>query len=238
MAWPVMVLTRAWPTRERAESFDRWQLTKHIPEAITAPGRLGAAYYRSLETVPPAFCAVGVRMAVYGATTLEELFKSMDSPQLKAALADGIKWFDAFHRLDGQEFTGNVYYECQRLGADHRWDGDHAVLVDRWEMTHDRDQVISRLGEDYLPLMASIDGVESVLSFEPAEKQSPVAFYRSPGRFMVWTRFTSPKHLQAALATGSVESCHRSLAGLTEDVPYATHEAYEFVFERHPDLSR
>jgi hypothetical protein len=231
--WPYLLLTRAWPAADRAESFDRWQYSKHIPELIQAPGITGAAYYRSMDGVPPAFTVPGLRMAVYAAQSTQGLFQWMESPELAGALADGIQWFGAFHRLDGQDFTGNVYRRHSSTVNRGQVGELHGIMVDRWEIDAPAQAVTAALKERYLPALASLEGVESVTSFERSAEQPPIAFYRSVGRFMVWTGFARAEDLEAAAGSGALAECRAGLAGTLDTASYSTHEAYRLVFHRN-----
>ena len=93
----------------------------------------GASYWIAAEAnsgVVAPWVLPGLRMACYYAADAAQMETWFSSAGLGDAIEDGSSWFDNFHRLDGQLFTGNVYEFAGGRPSERRGD---AVLVDRWE---------------------------------------------------------------------------------------------------------
>ncbi len=222
---PVMLLTRAWPVRSRAAAFDAWQRSRHIPQIVGGGLLKGAAYYASVEEGVPASCvAPGLRMAVYFATGTRALSRWMVSPSLKEALSDGVTWFDAFHRLDGQSFTGNVYTPVHGTG-----ETTATLLVSRWDLpTKSAHDVVA---DAYVAALNLLPEVVSVGVWRRVpDELVPIGYYRSPGQRMCWATFNSLEAQSTALASDAFKEAGRLFDQFTGDGRYATHEAYAFAF--------
>ena len=112
MGPPRLCYSPARPGSEARSGFDDWQRTRHIPEIVSSGLLLGASYWIAAEAnsgVAAPWVLPGLRMACYYAADAAQMETWFSSAGLGDAIEDGSSWFDNFHRLDGQLFTGNVY---------------------------------------------------------------------------------------------------------------------------------
>jgi hypothetical protein len=179
--------TRAWPRREIAADFERWQAERHLPEALTAPGVLAAWYYDTVtQGLPQGWIGSGSVMVNYICESLDGLFAFVQSPELDAAVADGITWFDRFNELDGADYTGNIY---EVTSVWHAGDGSVrpglAVVCERFEGGEHGEGLDAWLAESHLPEIAELPGVVRARTLRAVRHGSPLPYYYSPGDRMV-----------------------------------------------------
>ena len=232
----VMLLTRAWPAPEARSDFDHWQRTRHIPEILSADLLQGASYWIAAEPngrISAPWVLPGLRMACYYAAGAPQMETWFGSAGLGDAIEDGTSWFDNFHRLDGQLFTGNVY-ECAGGCPSERL-GD-AVLVDRWESAEPvvAADVPVEAARRYCNTLADLAGVVSSTAWMRVKWPVAVSYYRSLGSCMVWTEFDSIEELQASLVSGEVSAAAMALQPALVGAQYRTHEVFVRGFKLEP----
>jgi hypothetical protein len=246
MTSQAMVLTRAWPVVTAALDFDRWQAAKHVPDLVGSGLIDEARYYVALEEgLRPRFVGVGLRMAVYFAPDVGMLRQYLDSATVAEAVADGITWFDSFHRLDGEPFTGNMYVRVADrgdparsgpLGAARAADapdagpGDGYVLVVRWEHPDRTADSRARVAAELLDLIAALPGVATASSWCVTDLPIAIPFYRSPGADMIWTEIASRGALDEVMEGLRDGGAGKMLDQVAGEARYATHEIFRFSF--------
>ena len=209
----VMLLTRAWPASEARSGFDDWQRTRHIPEIVSSGLLQGASYWVAPEAnsgVAPPWVLPGLRMACYYGADAAQMETWFSSAGLGDAIEDGSSWFDNFHRLDGQLFTGNVY-ECAGGRPSER--GGDAVLVDRWESGEETPEAGTSVeaAQRYCNTLANLGGVVCSTVWRTVKWPVAVSYYRSLGSRMVWTEFDSLEALRSSLAAGQLAAAATAL---------------------------
>lgn len=172
--------TRASVKEDYRDEFDAWQRERHVPEILQAESCVSAAHYRTVEDRAPQGWRGSANVATqYLARSVDDLLELLASPEVEAAVADGVLWFGKFNELDGVEFTGNIY---EPLAAH----GDEAVTagplaVERFEVPErELDEFDAWLG-DYTARFARLPGVSRVRMFGAVRQGSPLPYYYSVG---------------------------------------------------------
>ena len=232
----VMLLTRAWPASEARSGFDHWQRTRHIPEIVSSGWLQGASYWVAAEAddgITPPWVLPGLRMACYYAASEAEMETWFSSAGLGDAIEDGSSWFDNFHRLDGQLFTGNVY---ERAGGRPSERPGDAVLVDRWESGGEAAGADASVeaAKRYCDTLADLRGVVSSTAWRPVDWPVTVSYYRSLGNRMVWTEFDTLEALRSSFAAGELAPAATALQTALVGARYRTHEVFVRGFKLEP----
>lgn len=232
----VMLLTRACPSASARAGFDEWQRTRHIPEILSSGLLEGASYWLAAEAdsaIKPAWVVPGLRMACYLAGSAAHMKAWFVSAGLSDSLVDGSSWFDDFHWLDGQPFTGNVY---ERVGGRDSARRGNAVLVDRWnrsEVAKGRDTPDDPLRQ-YCDVLAEFGTVICSTAWKNVPWRVSVPYYRSMGTYMVWTEFDSLEVLRSSLAAGEFKRASAALQQALAGTRYRSHEVFVRGFWLQP----
>jgi hypothetical protein len=222
--------TRAWPRREVEEGFDEWQRTRHLPELMAAPGVVSAWYYRTVrEGLPAAWQGSGTVMVSYVCESLDGLFTFICSPELEAAVADGVTWFDRFNELDGTDYTGNIYeVAAVAEGAAGTVTQEHAVVCERFEAGDAAAELDAWLAGEHLPALAALPQVARARSFTAVRHGSPLPYYYSPGDRMVQVELAVTRPPDALTTPAFLERLADSMRW-DRRLTYVRRDAYRYV---------
>lgn len=172
--------TRASVKRGHRDAFDAWQRERHIPEILEAETCVRAAHYRALEAgVPQGWRGSANVAANYFARSVGDLLALLASPELEAAVEDGIRWFGKFNELDGADFTGNIY-ELMSANGDQA-EAASPLAVQRFEVPERDVNEFDAWLRDYAARFAFLPGVSRARMFRAVRQGCPLPYYYSAG---------------------------------------------------------
>jgi hypothetical protein len=229
--------TRAWPKREVAADFDEWQANRHLPEAMTAPGAVAAWYYATVsEGLPQGWQGSGTVMVNYVCDSVDGIFAFVSSPELAAAVADGVTWFDRFNELDGSDYTGNIYAVTAVAPLEHRPIAPGlAVVCERFESGDSGEELEDWLSGVHLPALAVLPQVVRARTMRAVRHGSPLPYYYSPGDCMVQVELAVEEPAEALTTEPFLERLADSMRW-DRKLSYVRRDAYRYV--RHVESAR
>jgi hypothetical protein len=222
----VVLHTRADVRREHLAAFDRWQRTKHMPEALRAPTCRRAAHYHTVrDGLPAVWHGSGNVAANYYADDLDGIFAFLTSPELAEAVSDGVLWFDRFNELDGADYTGNIYHVAAGAGASEA-PADAPFLAERFEVEPDDLDAFDAWLAEHAAAVAGADAVTRVSVLHAIREGSPLPYYYSQGNRALFVELTEARGvLGAGLKQAVAESQAWDLR-----LPYVRRDVYECAF--------
>jgi hypothetical protein len=229
--------TRAWPKREVAADFDHWQATRHLPEAMTAPGAVAAWYYSTVSAgLPQGWQGSGTVMVNYLCDSVDGIFAFVSSPELAAAVADGVTWFDRFNELDGADYTGNIYTVTAVAPLRHAPIAPGlAVVCERFEGGKHGEELDAWLSRVHLPALAALPQVLRARTMLAVRHGSPLPYYYSPGDRMVQVDLAVEEPAEALTTEPFLERLADSMRW-DRALKYVRRDAYRYV--RHVRSTR
>jgi len=232
-----MLMTRAHPLRDLVDEFDSYEIDKHFPDLMAAPGAARVDYYKNvLNELPEAYRGSGTRMANYLARDLDELFRWLRSDAFAAAIEDGGKtWFGRMNELDGDLYTGNVYEVTGLVQGDTQPSECAVLLVERLEVTPELEAEFDAWVEEvHLPAYEGAAGVGRVRSGRAIREGIPLPYYYSLGNRVVLVEVAGDDPRVPLLS-------NRMLAALADSVrwdlrlPYVRRDVYALLCSADAD---
>jgi hypothetical protein len=123
---------------QQLEPWERWQIEKHMPDLVAAPGVCAAVLHELVaSTGGTATQGTPNRAVSYLAPSLDAMREWLASDELAEAISEGSRWSSITAPLDGAWFTGNVYQAFEIAGAGGEGgsvDLAGSLVVARWEL--------------------------------------------------------------------------------------------------------
>jgi hypothetical protein len=236
---PILLCRVNVPTVMQEEGFDDW-MPKHFDDSLRHPGCIAAANYvvvHDWQRVPAAFQNECTRFISYVADGVDGMKAWIDSPELRAAIADGAEGESKFSALDDERFNGTIIAPAVVDGATGgEFTGKGPILVERFEISDgDAEEFDAWLDGPHLAATGSWGGVVRRRTWRavPGIPQVwPFVRYQGKGNRMLMVEFVEGTDIRATASTGAVREWLLDSLRWDAHLPYVRRELAENILIR------
>jgi len=208
---PIMMGRLECPASMRV-SVDEW-MPKHLDDSLAHSAVVATAYYemiRDFATFPSALNGHGNRMVIYATTDVAGCLDWLDSPEIRAAIEDGVERESSYPLLEDEPFTGNVYeVKAVRGSVETDFIEKGWLYAERFDVPPAHVASFDTWLGEYLEKLARWPGAVRARSwwqYRDAPQRFPFDRYRSKGNRMVSIDFSPELNARDLVTTKSVVS--------------------------------